>query len=127
MSMQAMPPRGNAAEAEAARLIRIDKVAARHRRIAGWRTQHGPLITVDTIISRTQRGPRTGQAHQTTQRDGRCLPWHKAKLLGFDKPDQHKTDVTFINKPLPFPTKEIEMTRGGVGREMVAQRRSRPS
>ena len=34
----------------------------------------------------------------------------KAKLLGFDKPDQHKTDVTIINKPLAFPTKEIEMS-----------------
>ena len=34
----------------------------------------------------------------------------KAKLLGFDKPDKHKTDVTIINEVLPFPTKELEMS-----------------
>ena len=58
---------------------------------------------------RTRRGPGTAKRiNKPSAMVGASMA--KAKLLGFDKPDQHKTDVTIINETLPFPTKESEMS-----------------
>ena len=80
-------------------------------RLADLKAEHveRSAITVDTIIS------ELNEARELAKRINNpsamvCASMAKAKLLGFEKPDQHKTDVVFINKPLATPGPQIEMS-----------------
>ena len=80
--------RGNSAEAEAARLIRNDKVAAR---VANLKAEHAArsAITVDTIISELNEARELAlRVRNPTAMINASMA--KAKLLGLDRPDQHK-------------------------------------
>ena len=62
------------------------------------------MASVAVMLIRGRPGsPANWPSASTTQARRSVPPWQRPNYSGFDKTDQHKTDVTIINKPLPYP------------------------